>query len=145
MKELKTLIDNASKICGGDAALARKLGISKALLSMMKAGERAITPGTAAELAEITGEDARQAAIDAVIESAKGTRRESVLREILGKARAAGVAETLGISYKIGLSSATEKAASSAQSINDSIHRIYQEARRLLSRRKPTARILHCV
>lgn len=50
MQDKKTLIDKASEICGGDAALARRMGISRALVSLMRSGDRKITPETAAEL-----------------------------------------------------------------------------------------------
>ena len=111
MQDKKTLIDKASEICGGDAALARRMGISRALVSLMRSGDRKITPETAAELADIAGDDAREAVIAAVLESAKGTRREGVLRDILGKALAAGVAGMLVFSYSNDSISATEKIA----------------------------------
>lgn len=99
MQELKTLIDRASKICGSDTALASRMGIKTQVVSMLRHG-RPITPETAAELASIAGENARDAAIQAIVERAKGTRREGVLREILGKSLAAGVAAMLVFSYK---------------------------------------------
>ena len=111
MQDKKTLIDKASEICGGDAALARRMGISRALVSLMRSGDRKITPETAAELADIAGDDAREAAISALLENAKGTRRESVLREILGKALAAGVAGMLVFFYSGDSISATKKIA----------------------------------
>lgn len=98
MQALKSLIDKASKVCGSDAALAVRLGVKPSVISMLRKN-RSITPATAAELADIAGEDARQAAIDAIIEGTKGTRREGVMQEILGKAVAAGVAGVLAFSY----------------------------------------------
>ena len=124
MQDKKTLIDKASEICGGDAALARRMGISRALVSLMRSGDRKITPETAAELADIAGDDAREAAIAAILEGAKGTRRESVLRDILGKALAAGVAAVLVISYNDGSNSTTETIAKAGDSIYFAIHRI---------------------
>lgn len=111
MKYVQILIDKAAKRCGGDQALADRLGIARPNISLMRAGKRAISPATAAELADIAGEDAREAAIAAVIDSARGTRRESVLRDILGKGLAAGVAGMLAFSYSGDLISATEKIA----------------------------------
>lgn len=134
MQSVSALIDKASEVCGGDAALARRMGISKALISLMRSGERGITPGTAAELADIAGDDAREAVISAVIEGAKGTRREGVLREILGKAVAAGVAGLLVFSYSGDSISATESIAKNDASVNDSIHRIYLVLRRWVVR-----------
>lgn len=100
MQELITLIDKASQLCGGDTALAKRIGVHQPDISAMRHGKRSISPATAAELADMIGEDAREAVISAVIESAKGTRREGVLREILGKALAAGVAGVSGFSYR---------------------------------------------
>ncbi|WP_291519293.1 hypothetical protein [Acidovorax sp.] len=111
MQSVKDLIDKASEMCGSDTALAERMGIERPNLSLMRSGKRAISPATAAELADIAGEDAREAAIAAVIESAKGTRREGVLREILGKGIAAGVAALLVFSYSGDSISATQKIA----------------------------------
>lgn len=124
MQSVRDLIDKASKVCGSDTALAELMGIERPNLSLMRSGKRAISPATAAELADIAGEDAREAAIAAVIEGAKGTRRESVLRDILGKAIAAGVAGLLVFSYRGDSISATESIAKNDASVNDSIHRI---------------------
>ena len=121
----KDLIDKAAKVCGGYKALAERLEIPAPNISLMKAGKRAISPATAAELADIAGEDAREAAIDAIIESAKGTRREAALREILGKAQAAGGAAMLAFSYKNVLQYATESIAIVSNTANQPIHRIY--------------------
>lgn len=134
MESAKLLIDKASDVCGGDASLARRMGISRALVSLMRSGERKITPETAAELADIAGEDAREAAIAAIIEGAKGTRRESTLRNILGKALAAGVAAMLVISYKDDSISTTETIAKSETPVYFSIHRIYWVLRQIKRR-----------
>lgn len=128
MQSVKDLIDKASKVCGSDSKLAERMGVHRVVIAEMKAGKRAISPATAAELADIAGEDARQACIDAVIESAKGTRREGALREILGKALAAGVAGMLLFSYKGDSTSIMDQSkviAKNHLTINDSIHRIY--------------------
>ena len=117
MESVKPLIDRASEMCGGDSALAEKMGIPRQNVYLMRTGKRPISPATAAELADIAGDDAREAAIEAIIESAKGTRRESVLREILGKALAAGVAGMLVFSYNGDSISATEKIANKLDSL----------------------------
>ena len=98
MQELKTLIDKAAKVCGSDKALAEKLGVHPPTLSAMRK-DRTITPETAAELADIAGENVKLAVYQAMIERAKGTRREGVLREILGKSLLAGVVAMSLFSY----------------------------------------------
>lgn len=85
-------------MCGSDSALARKMGVHQPTIAEMRAGRRTITPETAAELAAIAGEDPREAAIDAILERSKGTRREGVLREILGKVLVTG-AEAMSLSF----------------------------------------------
>lgn len=92
MKLGQSLIDKASKVCGSDAALARRMNVYPADVSNLRSGKRPLSPELAAELADIAGEDPRQAVIDAVIERNMGTRKEGAMLNILGKALAAGVA-----------------------------------------------------
>ena len=117
MQQAQTLIDKASDVCGGDAALARRMGISRSLVSLMRSGDRKITPETAAELADIAGDDAREAAIHAIIESNAEGRKGHLLREILGKALAAGVAGMLVFFYSGDSISATKKIARTVDSL----------------------------
>lgn len=111
MQELKTLIDKASKVCGSDKALAHRMGIYISDVSSLRNGRRPFSPEIAAELADIAGEDAVQAAIDAIIIRAKGTRKEGVMRAVLGKGLAAGVAVVWLLCYSGDLISAMEKVA----------------------------------
>jgi len=99
MEPVETLIDKASKKCGGDTKLANRLGVPKSVVSELRHGKRTLTPETAAELADIAGVDAREAAIAAIIDRARGTRREGRIREVLGKALVAGVAGMSVFSY----------------------------------------------
>lgn len=112
MNPVKTLIDKAAANCSSYTALAEKLGTSKQALSEMKQGTRAISPETAALLADIAQEDAREAVIQAVIERNKTGPKAEQIREILGKALAAGVAAVLVFSYADLPTSAMESAAS---------------------------------
>jgi DNA-binding transcriptional regulator YdaS (Cro superfamily) len=99
VKLAEFLIDKAAQTCGSQAELARRMGIWPADVTQLKTGARPLSPEIAAELADIAGEDARQAAIDAIIERNKGTRKEGAMRDILGKGLAAGVAVLLAFSY----------------------------------------------
>lgn len=144
MESVQPLIDKASKVCGGDSALAEKMGIPRQNVYLMRAGKRPISPATAAELADIAGDDAREAAIAAVIESAKGTRREGVLREILGKAIAAGVAGLLVYSYSGDSISTMETIAAKADTTLNPIHRIYSMIRRAAVRLRAALRLHPC-
>lgn len=118
------LIDKASKACGSDRALAAKMGIYPADVTHLRQGKRPLSPELAAEFADIAGEDARQAAIDAIIERNAANRKGVLLKEILGKGIAAGVAAMLVISYSGDSISATENPAKSSLTICDFIHRI---------------------
>ena len=95
---MNTLIDRAVNVCGSAKELARRLGVAPSVISMLRKN-RTISPDTAALLANVAGEDAREATIQAVIANAKGTRNEGALREILGKGLALGVAGLLVFSY----------------------------------------------
>lgn len=128
MQYALTLIDKASKVCKSDAELARRLGVSRAAVSMMRSGKLKISPEMAAFMADIAGENARDAYIAAGIENARGTKYEGALREVLGKALAAGVAGVLAFSYSDGSTSIIDQSkviAKNHLTINDSIHRIY--------------------
>lgn len=124
MKIAETLIDKASKVCGSDAALARRMGIYPADVSNLRAGKRPLSPELAAEIADVAGEDARQAVIDAIIERNAAGRKGALLKEILGKAIAAGVAAMLVFSYNKDSISATEPIAKNDLTIQQAIHRI---------------------
>ena len=133
MQSVETLIDRAAKQCKSNAELARRVGVSPAIVSMMRRGKRPISPEMAAVLADIAGEDAREATIAAVIEGARGTRREGVLREILGKALAAGVAGMLVFSYSGDSISATKTIARTVDSLYIVSSRIRRTMARLLA------------
>lgn len=92
-----------------------------------------MSPELAAEIADIAGEDARQAVIDAVIERNLTGKKGTLLKEILGKEIAAGEAATLGFSYKNALTYATETIAIVRNPSNVSIHRIYSIISRISS------------
>lgn len=78
---MKTLIDKAINVCGSVAELAKRLEVQPNVISMHRSG-RPLSPETASELANVTGDDACEAAILAMIYRAKGTRREEVLHSI---------------------------------------------------------------
>lgn len=73
--------------------------IDRAEITRLKKGTRPLSPEVAAEIADIAGMDARQAAIDAIIERNAANRKGALLAEILGKGQAVGAAAMLGISY----------------------------------------------
>lgn len=124
MQHVVALIDKASKICGNDSALAKQLKISKALISMMRSGTRAMTPGIAVALADIAGEDAHAAMAIAVIDGEKMEERRALLMEILGKGLAAGGAALLASSYKKGPKTGSNNELENFTKSEQAIHRI---------------------
>lgn len=119
MESVITLIDKASKVCGNDSALAERIGTPRANISLMRAGKRAISPATAAELADIAGVDVDYAMKLAVLESVKGTRREAKLREILGKGLAAGAVAMLATSYSSAANASLGNEAQLSRGLNN--------------------------
>lgn len=133
MQEIKTLIDKASKVCGSDKHLAERMGIQPTVISMLRK-DRTITPETAAELAAIAGENPREAAISAIIERAKGSRRGEVLKAILGKA-------TMGIGVVTLLVLSGPDASASRL---PTFHDVYIELLRGVRARLKQLRFLNC-
>ncbi|MGB7422535.1 MAG: helix-turn-helix domain-containing protein [Comamonas sp.] len=117
MNTTQTLIDKAAKNCSSYSELARRIGTSHAALSEMKHGKREMSPETAALLADIANEDAREAVIRAVMERNKTGPKAQQIREILGKALAAGVAATLLFFYNAEPVGATETIATELTSL----------------------------
>jgi hypothetical protein len=132
----EALIDKATTVCGSQAALARKLSLSPALVTLMRKGERALTPEVAAMLADLVGEDAREAVIASVIEGARGTPRETAMREILGKALAAGAAAMSAFSYN------GDSIGSTGRAIHAAIERAELTRLYIVSIRKQLRRLL---
>lgn len=106
MKLGQTLIDKASKVCGSDAELARRIGVYPPDISNLRAGKRELSPEMAALIADVAGLDPQQAVIDAVIERNKTGQKAEQIRQILGKATAAGAAAMLLFFYGAPLFSA---------------------------------------
>ena len=117
MQALQTLIDKADKMCGGTTKLAEFLGTAPQNVSLMKAGKRPISPATAAELADLVGSDVDEAIKLAVFESVKGTRRETKMRDILGKAAAAGAVAMLATGYNVAQSATLENSGKTGNEV----------------------------
>jgi DNA-binding Xre family transcriptional regulator len=94
-------------MCSSDAELARRLGVSPTLLSLMRSHDRAITTDTALKLGEMLKMEAR----DALELAAIHNDVHGKFRDYLGKALAAGVAAVLVFSYADLPISAMESAA----------------------------------
>lgn len=121
----QTLIDRAVKMCGSSAELAKRLEIYPADITNLKKGKRPLSPEIAAEIADIAGMDARQAAIDAIIERNAANRKGQRLADILGKAQAVGAAAMLGTSYNGDSTIDTATIKNDSAIVKDRIHRIY--------------------
>lgn len=125
MKLAQTLIDKAIEACGSASELARRIEAYPTDISKLRAGKRPLSPEIAAELAEVAGMDARQAAIDAIIERNAANRKGVLLADILGKGQAVGAAAMLDISYKGDSTIDIASVKNDSAVVRDRIHRIY--------------------
>lgn len=107
MKLGQTLIDEAKKVCTSDAELARRIGVSTALLCLLKQGKRTLQPIHALKLADIAKVDHILALEIAAIDSDPTGQAA----EILGNDNAAGDLAVSGISYEMLRSAATNSIA----------------------------------
>lgn len=113
------LIEKAGLIVGSEYKLAQKMGIPQSQLSNWKAGTRKCSPSDRAILAGIAGEDATHELVEATLEKEKGTRRGSLLGELLGH-RAGRVIEESQAAAVGGLSPAHAALAAVAQVLDES-------------------------
>lgn len=127
MKLAEFLIDKAVKMCNDSySELARRIEVYPTDITKLKQGKRPLSPEIAAELAEVAGLDARQAAIDAIIERNAANRKGALLADILGKGQPVGAAAMLGISYRGDSIVDTAVIKNDSAMINKKIHRIYK-------------------
>lgn len=127
MLSVQLLIDKAIEICGSASELARRMGVDRAEITRLRKGTRPASPEIAAEIADIAGMDARQAAIDAIIERNAANRKGALLADILGKGQAVGAAAMLDISYRGDSTIDTATIKNDSAVVKDRIHRIYQK------------------
>lgn len=133
MLSVQILIDKAIVMCGSAAELARRMEIDRAEITKLRKGTRPVSPELAAEIADIAGEDARQAAIDAIIERNATNRKGNLLADILGKGQAVGAAVMLDISYRGDSTIDTATIKNDSAIVKERIHRIYQIIRRMVA------------
>ena len=126
MQALKSLIDEALKVCKTQTELAKRLSVSTSLMSAMAKGERSITWPHAALLAEMTGHDPEEAIKAALIAETPMLKNGAKLREILGKGRAVGGVAMLDSSYSADTKIDTAIVKNRSDLLNKNIHRIYQ-------------------
>jgi hypothetical protein len=86
MTTMNALIDKAAKVCGSRYALAKAIGIDLANLQKMADGKRPVPPGIAALMAELTGDDPREAACYAVMLRAKDKGQREKLQRLFSRA-----------------------------------------------------------
>lgn len=113
-----SLIDKAAEKCGSFYKLSKRVDLAQSTISEIRAGRRRLPADVVPLLAEVIGMDVDEAIHGVLMEHAKGTKREAVLREILGKALAAGGAAMSLSSYKSESNDSTEKINNSATVVN---------------------------
>ena len=111
MNPVETLIASAVNKCGSQSALARELGVTRQQVNFWVTGRQELSPENAVLLADIAGTDPAQAVIDAVIMRNKTGPKAERVRDILGKAVAAGVVGASLLSYSAASQAATKPIA----------------------------------
>lgn len=94
-----SLIDIAGEKCGSFYALSKRIDLAQSTITEIRKGKRPLPVDVVPELAELAGVHVDEAIHQVLMERAAGTKREGVLREILGKALVTGAAATLLSSY----------------------------------------------
>jgi DNA-binding transcriptional regulator YdaS (Cro superfamily) len=89
--DVKVLIDAASKMCGGKAALARELGVEPQKVSAWYAGREAVPIPHRGAMADIAGRSAASEIAEAIMERSEGKPFAERLRRALGKSLAAAL------------------------------------------------------
>lgn len=84
MESGNTLMDAAASACGSRYKLALKLQESQSFLSRVAAGKSPMPPSLAARMAVIAGQDARRAALDALVSQEKDREKQIALALALG-------------------------------------------------------------
>ena len=91
MNSGKTLLDKAQDQCNGSMyAVAKRTGIPESTLSDAKAGKLGLSPTNAALLAELVGDDPREAALSAIVSQAKKPAAKNKLTALFRLAPTAG-------------------------------------------------------
>jgi len=83
MRTVKSLIDEAAEMCGGQAKLAARIGVDRARVTHWQTGAEPISPESVGLLCDVLGvpsEEARRLAALAVLERAKPARKEALRR-----------------------------------------------------------------
>jgi len=115
LEDVKTLIGNASKVCGSDGKLATSMGVSRTLVSDWRHGRKRCAPEDVAIIASIAGLDANAWAMRAMVWRWEGTPKGDRLMRALGKG-------FLATGAAIGSAGASAQAIfSSSQSVVDLI------------------------
>lgn len=102
-----SLIDKAAEMCGNISRLSKETGFNEGNLRTARAGKRKLPLEWVPILAELAGEDAREAVARVLAEQLPENSRA---KEILGKVLAAGVAAMLRTTNDLG--NGTEKIGS---------------------------------
>ena len=129
MESLQRLIDKASKICGSDASLAKRIGMSASNFSDMKAGRKPISPETVALIADVCqlpGDETLHLVAQSIIENPKNAEKRDVLKRAFFASWVIGVSGYLGIyspDATASITSATNEEVTEQLPCEHSLHR----------------------
>lgn len=83
MRTVQTLIDEAINLCGSAAELARRIDVDRAEVTKWSNGDATITAETVAllcDVLELSGEETRRLAAEAIVANPKNAKRREALR-----------------------------------------------------------------
>lgn len=83
MNTVETLIDKAATRAGSVYAVSKATGVPESTLSKIKSGKLGMSPAVAVLVAEVAGEDAREASLRAIVESEKDESKRERLSKLL--------------------------------------------------------------
>jgi hypothetical protein len=115
-----SLIDRAGEKCGSFYALSKRIDLAQSTITEIRKGKRPLPVDVVPELAELAGVNVDDAIHQVLMERAAGTKREGVLREILGKSLVAGVAAMSLFSYSDSAISGQASTPKSERGVNKS-------------------------
>lgn len=83
MNLVETLLDKAAIKAGSFYAVSKATGVPESTLSKIKSGKLGMSPAVAVLVADVAGEDAREASLQAIIANEKDESKRERLAQLL--------------------------------------------------------------
>jgi plasmid maintenance system antidote protein VapI len=123
MQSAFSLIDKALEVCGGSQSeLARRIGVTRQLISALQKRKQPVTTEIAGLLAEVIGEDVAAAVLVAALDQMSDTPRGQHGREAVQRAFLAGAVAIFGTSATTSSSPTSQMQSQGSQRPIDKIY-----------------------